>query len=313
MNLETRNYLLADFDPHADSWLDVEDTGSNFEMRVRTDEQTFDMLRHAYGLKASAKETLKVHLEGDAAELAGVDKALESVQTAVRNLFAEAPFNVELKLTGIEPGSTVLVYEPAESDVQVESVLGDDRVEVASSSASRAATEAIKFLRTVEDHSARNSNLGPALRRAHQLSQELRKLELEAEFAWRSYNGESSFTRFTNKSATFLGRLDQDIDDKVTTIGVQGPITEIALDDTGLYRVTVRSSLAPRAHRNEVLIDSSAFKSLGKFIGDVVSWSVKKTVRVDGFGETVGKRLEFVAEGVAESEPDLFSAHGDIR
>lgn len=306
MNRETRMYLLALTDESSMAWLSVEDEGSNFKMQARTQQQTYDMLSHAYGLNPFAKETLKVHLEGEAAELAGVDKSLEAVQIAVRNLFAETPFNIELKLTGVESGSTVLVYEPAEQDVEFQRVLGDKRVEVASSQADRAATEAIDFLLKVEDHRSQNDR-NAVLQRARQLSQELIKLGLEAEFAWQSCSGNMSFARFTRRGAEYLGQLGQMIESAVTRIGVQGLITEVALVGESLYKVTVRKSLAPRARKSEVLISINVFKGLGKFIGDRVSWTVEETVSVNGFGETVEKRLQFFADGIEEAEPGLFS------
>ena len=311
MKLETREYLLKRSNSSAESWLDVEDVGSNFEMRVRTVQQTFDMLNNAYGFESSAKETLSVHLEGTAAKLAGIDKSLESVQASVRNLFAEAPFNIELKLTGIEPGSTILVYEPAESDVRTESVLGDEQVEVTASQASRAAKDALEFLGRIEEHNAQ-LDWNDALRRAHLLSQDLSKLGLEAEFAWRAYNGSTSFARFTHNSADYLGHLDQILEDTVQEVRVQGLITEISLAAEGLYKVTVRTSLSTRAPKTAVLINNEAFRRLGAFIGDFVSWTAKKTVWIDGFGRQADKRVEFIAVCADQSELELFSVEDEF-
>ncbi|MDK8759589.1 hypothetical protein QP923_08280 [Corynebacterium sp. MSK151] len=305
MTPETRKKLLDLSRDHDTSWLSAIDEKSDFEQRARTHSFTNEMLREQYGIDPSSPQALKVHLEGPAAELAGVDKPLEAVQSAVTGLFAESPFNMDLKLTGIESGSTVLVYEPTQRDVVEEDVLGDPSVTVSHSSAHAAAAKALAFIKNIEAHIDQPGQTA-ALRRAYKLSQELTKHNLTAEFAWFSHTGNARVVAITESSAEYLNELKHKQLPSSQRKVVQGIIAAVAYAEDNLYVVTVRSSLTKRAQKNEVFVQQSAFKNLDKFIGDSVSWDVETTKYIDGFGSEVSARSDYVSDKVDYSQHGLF-------
>ena len=305
MTPENRKTLLDRSQDHDTSWLNAIDERSEFEQRVRTHSFTNEMLREQYGIDPSSPQELKVHLDGPAAKLAGVDKTLEAVQSAVTGLFAESPFNINLKLTGIESGSTVLVYEPTQRDVVEEDVLGDPSVTVSHSPAHDAATEALAFLKNIEAHIDQPEQTN-ALRRAFKLSKELTKHDLTADFAWFSHTGNARVVAITERFAEYLNELKRKQLPSSERKVLQGIISAVAYAEDDLYVVTVRSSLTKRAQKHEVFVQQSAFKNLGKFIGDSVSWDVKTTKFTDGFGSEVSERSDFVSETVDYSQHGLF-------
>lgn len=306
MKPETRQLLLeskrAD---SSDSWLEDIDHSSLLESQSVTRTQTVDMLRHAYGIEPTFNQELKVHVTGDAAKTAGVGKALENVQTAIRALFAEKQFGVDLQLVGVEPGSTILVFEPVEEDLKQDKLLESDRVLVTSSANDRAIEEALVFLKALNDNLS-VKQWEESIKGAKRLARDLVAHGLEAEFAWYPYRGSPKLARFTERSSSYLERLDVVDRESTEELTVTGVVTEVTLVTDNSYKVKVSTSSARNARKREVLVDIETFKSFAKFVGDRVSWLTKRSVAYDQLGRAKLGTLHYLRDADHQATPALF-------
>lgn len=305
MNPEIRKRLISHLDESDPKWLDHTAALDPLKDEALTREQTLEMFRKTYGISPSFREELKVHLSGDAAEVAGIDKDLESVQKAIRVFFAEKPFKVELKMVGTEPGSTIMVFEPTTRNIEIHNVLGDEAVEVRSSPNAAAIQNAFKLLNALEGRRSLRE-WGESIKSLKKLNHELKTKDLVADFAWFSSSGRTSHSRVSERSFRYLEELEQTVTDDAEKETAQGFITELALDKNDSYRVTLRNDPTPKGKKQIVSVSMEDFKHLDKFIGDRVSWIVNHERTLDSFGYVKKESLRFVAEGTTLGTEALF-------
>ena len=305
MNPEIRKRLISHLDESDPNWLNDTAALAPLEDEALTREQTFKMLRGAYGISPSFGEKLKVHLSGDAAEVAGIDKDLESVQKAIRVFFAEKPFKVDLKMVRTEPGSTIMVFEPSAPNTESHNVLEDETVKVRSTPNAAAMENAFKLLNALEGRRSLRE-WAESIKSLKKLNHELKTKDLVADFAWFSSSGRTSFSRVSEQSFRYLEELEQRIENETEKETVQGFITELALDENNSYRVTLRNDPTPKGRKQIVSVSMEDFNGLGKFIGDRVSWIVVHERTLDSFGYVKKESLKFDSEGTTLGTLTLF-------
>jgi hypothetical protein len=249
---------------------------------------------------ASLQEELRVRLvsarlqEGALSFDAGAI-LLRPLQDSITSLAGEP---VELELTGVSAGSTVLHVHPQPR--------ASDPVDINGVPVDATSTEAplrafIELIRAAESE----SDLGQwvaAVDALGRFSRGLERLDAQADFAWSGVSGDVRSARFGETGRDYVKRMLETTTEP-TTLHVSGRVTE--LRESGVVRIKTGPTKKSPAY--EVKMEPDDLLGMHLEIGQTVHFVVRLEQQIDHLGQTRATDVFFVssASGYSTEDRDL--------
>lgn len=280
-NREANRRFFAGEDDHPDS--------DSYEEELRR--FWLEAARH-YDPSASLEEELTVRLKGESASAGALDfRVGDALLKPLRDgVSAAARKDIELELTGLSHGSTVLHVRPKVSD----SFVAEGQEEVAhvdSSSADPAIRDLLKLVDAAENEQdvRRWERMVPGL---DGLVEALDKFDLSMEMRWRSLDGSVRSSHLSGRGKGYVRSLRALELHKSQTV-VTGRITE--LREAGLVKIKTGSSRRSAAY--EVRVDSESLIEMHLELGMMVSFVVQVVKKKDKIGRERSTEYRFLRIG----------------
>lgn len=249
-----------------------------------------------YDPQATLSEELTVRLRGEAADQGALDfRVGDALLRPLRDgVTAAARKNVELELTGLSRGSTVLHVRPKVERSEEETTLS----RVDSSTADPAIRDLLKLVDAVENERdvRRWERIIPGL---DGVVHALDKFDLSMEMRWRSLDGTVRSSSLSSRGKSYMRRL-RELKTYRSRLAVAGTITELRM--SGL--VKVKTGTTRRAKAYEVHIEQDDLMAMHLELGMTVSFLVEEVKRTDQLGRERSKEYRFIR--VAEAQDGLF-------
>lgn len=255
--------------------------------------------RH-YDPQAVLSEELTVRLRGEAAEQGVLDfRVGDALLKPLRDgVSAAARKDVELELTGLSHGSTVLHVRP-----KVEASFDGEGTEEAmgridSSAADPAMRDLLKLVDAAENEQdiRQWERIIPGL---DGVVLALDKFDLSMEMRWRSLDGAVRSSRLSGRGKSYVRGL-RELETYRSNTVVTGKITELRM--SGVAKVKTGPTRQSKAY--EVQIEPDDLIDMHLELGMSVSFLVQVVKRMDKIGRERSTEFRFVQ--VAESQEQLF-------
>ncbi|MFJ5099307.1 hypothetical protein [Streptomyces sp. NPDC088557] len=253
--------------------------------------------RH-YDPTASLHEELTVRLTGEAADEGALDFRIGDVllKPLRDGVSAAARRDIELELTGISQGSTVLHVRPKKQESPDDS--GQEEVtQIDSSPADPAIRDLLKLVDAAENEQdiRQWERMIPGL---DGLVEALDKFDLSVEIRWMSLDGTVRSSSLSGRGKDYVRRL-RNLDTHKSRTVVTGRITE--LRDRGLVKVKTGTSRKSAAY--DVRVDQEMLYGMHLELGMNVSFVVQVIKRKDRIGRE--RSVEYVFIEMGESQARL--------
>ncbi|MGP3773230.1 hypothetical protein ACTWJ8_20650 [Streptomyces sp. SDT5-1] len=254
--------------------------------------------RH-YDPQAALSEELTVRLRGEAAEQGVLDFRIgDALLKPLRDgVSAAARKDVELELTGLSHGSTVLHVRPkveASADEEMAEAMG----RIDSSTADPAMRDLLKLVDAAENEQdvRQWERIIPGL---DGVVLALDKFDLSMEMRWRSLDGAVRSSRLSGRGKEYVRGL-RELKTYRSQAVVTGKITELRM--SGLVKVKTGSTRRSKAY--DVHIEPDDLIDMHLELGVSVSFLVQVVKRMDMIGRERSTEYRFLR--VAEGQEQLF-------
>ncbi|MET9568014.1 hypothetical protein ABZY34_02505 [Streptomyces virginiae] len=245
--------------------------------------------RH-YDPSASLDEELTVRLKGEAADQGALDFRIGDVllKPLRDGVSAAAREEVELELTGLSHGSTVLHVRPKKAEPT--EITGQDAIsQVDSSAADPAVRDLLKLVNAAENElDVREwERMVPGL---DGLVEALDKFDLSMEMRWRSLDGSVRSCSLSGRGKGYVRSLRDLAVHKSRTV-ITGRITE--LRDRGV--VKIKTGVSRKSSAYEVRVEQENLLGMHLQLGMTVSFVVEVVKKRDKIGRERSTEYLFVA------------------
>lgn len=256
-----------------------------------------EAVRH-YDPAAQLNEELVVRLRGEAADRGALDFRIgDALLKPLREgVSAAARKDVELELTGVSKGSTVLHVRP--SVPQIVSDVEHDLTTVDSSIADPAMRDFLKLVDAAEKGQdvRRWERIVPGL---DGVVEALDKFDLSMDMRWFSLDGTVRSSHLSRRGKEYVRSLRNTEVQKSKT-GVSGRITE--LRESGIVKIKTGTSRMSPAF--EVRVDPEGLIGMHLELGMTVSFVVEVARRTDRLGRARSTEYRFLR--VSDGQEPLF-------
>ncbi|ANH38659.1 hypothetical protein I601_2234 [Nocardioides dokdonensis FR1436] len=294
---ESRRRLLSVHQQALDTWAASDDANvllgdDEFESMARRNRL---LALRSHDPTASLGESLEVRLSSPqlrtgALSFAAGDTLLRPLEDTVSAL---GPRVVELEVTGISRGSTILHVRPVSAP---EPPLMDGPP-VDTSSADTAMRALVRMLMALEERQDVKSYVD-GLVQLSRLSNALDKLDARLDVAWSASNGDRSSASFTDVGQTYLRSL-METRPREEVREISGRVTE--LRESGL--VKVKSGVARNSPAFDVRFEPMDLLNLRLSLGENVHFLVRERREVDRLGTV--HHVEWNFERVLSSQGQI--------
>ncbi|AIV35990.1 hypothetical protein [Streptomyces sp. CCM_MD2014] len=251
--------------------------------------------RH-YDPQAALSEELTVRLRGEAAERGALDfRVGDALLRPLRDgVAAAARKDVELELTGLSRGSTVLHVRPKVESSEEEANLG----RVDSSTADPAMRDLLKLVDAAENEQdvRRWERIIPGL---DGVVHALDRFDLSMEMRWRSLDGTVRSSSLSSRGKSYMRSL-RELKTYRSRLAVAGTITELRM--SGIVKVKTGNTRQSKAY--DVHIDPDDLMAMHLELGMPVSFLIEVVKKKDQLGRERSTEYRFVR--VAETQDGLF-------
>ncbi|MEV6124321.1 hypothetical protein AB0M23_28075 [Streptomyces sp. NPDC052077] len=245
-----------------------------------------------YDSTATLDEELTVRLKGDAADRGALDFRIgDALLKPLRDgVSAAARKDVELELTGLSQGSTVLHVRPKIAE-SMELQGQEDIASVDSSVADPAIRDLLKLVDAAEnERDVRQwERMVPGL---DGVVEALDKFDLSMEMRWRSLDGAVRSSSLSGRGKGYVRNL-RNVDLYKSQSVITGRITE--LREAGL--VKVKTGLSRRSTAYEVRVERDNLIDMHLELGMMVSFVVQVIKKKDKLGRERSTEYRFVRMG----------------
>ncbi|MFF0409917.1 hypothetical protein ACFYUY_05705 [Kitasatospora sp. NPDC004745] len=246
--------------------------------------------RH-YDPTARLYEELTVRLRGEAADRGALDfRVGDALLKPLREgVSAAARKDVDLELTGVSRGSTVLHIHPKFPEIA--SSDAPEIIEVDSSAADPAIRDLLKLIDAAEhEQDVRQwERIVPCL---DGLVEALDRFDLSMEMRWSSLDGSVRASHLSGRGKSYVRSL-RALQLSRTKMAVTGRITE--LREKGLVKIKTGSAKNSTAY--EIRVSPEHLMSMHLELGVTVSFVVEVTKKVDKLGRPKSTEYNFVRIG----------------
>jgi hypothetical protein len=253
--------------------------------------------RH-YDSSARLDEELTVRLRGEVADRGALDFRIgDALLRPLRDgVSAAARKDVELELTGLSHGSTVLHVRPTVPEIVSEGMDGLGHVD--SSIADPAMRDLLKLVDAAENEQdvRQWERMVPGL---DGVVEALEKFDLSMDMRWCSLDGSVRSSRLSRRGKNYVRSLRSLELQRYPTV-VTGRITE--LRESGLIKVKTGASRTSLAY--EVRIERDDLYSMHLELGRHVSFVVEVTKKTDKLGRERSVEFRYLRAG--DEQEDLF-------
>ncbi|MFF4747161.1 hypothetical protein QRN89_25245 [Streptomyces chengbuensis] len=246
-----------------------------------------EAVRH-YDPAAQLHEELVVRLRGEAADRGALDFRIgDALLKPLREgVSAAARKDVELELTGVSRGSTVLHVRPS-----VPEVVGDadeDLAVVDSSIADPAMRDFLKLVEAAEKEQdvRRWERIVPGL---DGVVEALDKFDLSMDMRWFSLDGTVRSSHLSRRGKDYVRSL-RNTELQKSRMGITGRITE--LRESGVVKIKTGVSRTSSAY--EVRVDPEALIGMHLELGMTISFVVEVSRRTDRLGRARSTEYRFL-------------------
>ncbi len=230
-----------------------------------------------------------MRLKGEAADAGALDFRIgDALLRPLRDgVAAAARKDVELELTGISQGSTVLHVRPSVAEI-VSEENGDELAGVDSSIADPAMRELLRLVAAAEEEQdvRQWERMIPGL---DGMVQALDKFDLSMDMRWCSLDGAVRSSRLTRRGKNYVRSL-RTTDLQKSRIPVTGRITE--LRESGLIKI--KTGVARSSAAYEVRVSTDDLISMHLEIGMQVSFVVEVLKKIDKLGVSRSTEYRFL-------------------
>ncbi|ULR51830.1 hypothetical protein [Streptomyces deccanensis] len=256
-----------------------------------------EAVRH-YDPAAQLHEELVVRLRGEAADRGALDFRIgDALLKPLREgVSAAARKDVELELTGVSRGSTVLHVRPSVPEIAVDA--DGDMAVVDSSIADPAMRDFLKLVDAAEKEQdvRRWERIVPGL---DGVVEALDKFDLAMDMRWFSLDGTVRSSRLSRRGKDYVRSL-RNTEMQKSKMGITGRITE--LRESGFVKIKTGVSRTSSAY--EVRVDPEALIGMHLELGMTVSFVVEVARRTDRLGRARSTEYRFLR--VSDGQEQLF-------
>lgn len=256
-----------------------------------------EAVRH-YDPAAQLHEELVVRLRGEAADRGALDFRIGDalLKPLKEGVSAAARKEVELELTGISRGSTVLHVRPSVPEIVSED--GEDLTVVDSSVADPAMRDLLKLVDAAEQEQdvRRWERIVPGL---DGIVEALDKFDLSMDMRWFSLDGTVRSSHLSRRGKEYVRSL-RDAEVQKSRMGITGRITE--LRESGVVKIKTGVSRTSSAY--EVRVDPESLIGMHLELGMTVSFVVEVARKTDRIGRARSTEYRFLR--VSDGQESLF-------
>ncbi|MFJ3773616.1 hypothetical protein ACIPX0_18160 [Streptomyces sp. NPDC090075] len=256
-----------------------------------------EAVRH-YDPAAQLHEELVVRLRGEAADRGALDFRIgDALLKPLREgVSAAARKDVELELTGVSRGSTVLHVRPSVPEIVVDTDV--DIAVVDSSIADPAMRDFLKLVDAAEKEQdvRRWERIVPGL---DGVVEALDKFDLAMDMRWFSLDGTVRSSHLSRRGKDYVRSL-RNTEMQKSKMGITGRITE--LRESGVVKIKTGVSRTSSAY--EVRVDPEALIGMHLELGMTVSFVVEVARRTDKLGRARSTEYRFLR--VSDGQEQLF-------
>ncbi|MFE7858698.1 hypothetical protein [Streptomyces sp. NPDC057403] len=256
-----------------------------------------EAVRH-YDPAAQLHEELVVRLRGEAADRGALDFRIgDALLKPLREgVSAAARKDVELELTGVSRGSTVLHVRPSVPEIVVDTDV--DIAVVDSSIADPAMRDFLKLVDAAEKEQdvRRWERIVPGL---DGVVEALDKFDLAMDMRWFSLDGTVRSSHLSRRGKDYVRSL-RNTEMQKSKMGITGRITE--LRESGVVKIKTGVSRTSSAY--EVRVDPEALIGMHLELGMTVSFVIEVARRTDKLGRARSTEYRFLR--VSDGQEQLF-------
>lgn len=256
-----------------------------------------EAVRH-YDPAAQLHEELVVRLRGEAADRGALDFRIGDalLKPLKEGVSAAARKEVELELTGISRGSTVLHVRPSVPEIVSED--GEDLTVVDSSVADPAMRDLLKLVDAAEQEQdvRRWERIVPGL---DGVVEALDKFDLSMDMRWFSLDGTVRSSHLSRRGKDYVRSL-RDTEVQKSRMGMTGRITE--LRESGVVKIKTGVSRISSAY--EVRVHPESLIGMHLELGMTVSFVVEVARKTDRIGRARSTEYRFLR--VSDGQEGLF-------
>lgn len=256
-----------------------------------------EAVRH-YDPAAQLHEELVVRLRGEAADRGALDFRIGDalLKPLKEGVSAAARKEVELELTGISRGSTVLHVRPSVPEIVSED--GEDLTVVDSSVADPAMRDLLKLVDAAEQEQdvRRWERIVPGL---DGVVEALDKFDLSMDMRWFSLDGTVRSSHLSRRGKDYVRSL-RDTEVQKSRMGITGRITE--LRESGVVKIKTGVSRTSSAY--EVRVHPESLIGMHLELGMTVSFVVEVARKTDRIGRARSTEYRFLR--VSDGQEGLF-------
>ncbi|MBO7940314.1 hypothetical protein JTP77_030945 [Streptomyces sp. S9] len=258
-----------------------------------------EAVRH-YDPAAQLHEELVVRLRGEAADRGALDFRIgDALLKPLREgVSAAARKDVELELTGVSRGSTVLHVRPSVPEIVSDAEGEEDLAVVDSSIADPAMRDFLKLVDAAEKEQdvRRWERIVPGL---DGVVEALDKFDLSMDMRWFSLDGTVRSSHLSRRGKDYVRSL-RNTEVQRSRIGITGRITE--LRESGVVKIKTGVSRTSSAY--EVRVESEALIGMHLELGMTVSFVVEVARKMDRLGRARSTEYRFLR--VSDGQERLF-------
>ncbi|MFM9626237.1 MULTISPECIES: hypothetical protein [Streptomyces] len=258
-----------------------------------------EAVRH-YDPAAQLHEELVVRLRGEAADRGALDFRIgDALLKPLREgVSAAARKDVELELTGVSRGSTVLHVRPSVPEIVSDAEAEEDFAVLDSSIADPAMRDFLKLVDAAEKGQdvRRWERIVPGL---DGVVEALDKFDLSMDMRWLSLDGTVRSSHLSRRGKDYVRSL-RNTEVQKSRIGITGRITE--LRESGVVKIKTGVSRTSSAY--EVRVDREALMGMHLELGMTVSFVVEVARRMDRLGRARSTEYRFLR--VSDGQERLF-------
>ncbi|WP_152970009.1 hypothetical protein [Arthrobacter sp. Edens01] len=237
---------------------------------------------------ASLREELLLRLVGSTATSSGLRLEWEGLLKPLQEAIAAGTDETAMELAGFSRGSSVLHFR-AVRKAPVERLGGDSGAVLHETPLAAPARKLIEIVSAVEDErDIRKWSASTQFEGLERLVEQLRRLELEAEFRYYARSGDVRAARLSERGMGYIDALSQP-EESHDTVSISGRVTE--LRQSGHAKVKAGPNRNATAY--DVQFDTSQLTGMRLVLGQSVHWEVRTVSVKDKLGRLQSLRYEF--------------------
>lgn len=257
----------------------------------RVERQQWLEAAQAYDPTASLREELLLRLVGSAATSSGLRLEWEGLLRPLQESVGAGNKDAALELAGFSRGSSVLHFRPV-GKAPVERLGGDTGPVLHETPLAAPMRQLIELVSAVEgERDIRPWSSTTQFAGVEKLSEQLRRLNLEAEFRFYARSGDVRSARLSERGMDYIDSLAHP-EESQDSVSISGRVTE--LKQSGHAKIKAGPNRNATAY--DVQFDATTLTSMRLVLGQAVHWQVSAISVKDKLERLQSLRYEFARD-----------------